>query len=113
MNRHRLASILTHPFRHRGFVRRSAPVWLGLIVTVGSMIPPATPRATPLLPAIPVADAGWPCSSHSGEWPTFTGFLSNSSAGMLSRTTTGDVYGRAGNVDTRWQPSPGCGAYRY
>ena len=116
MNRRRLLSILVHPVSGRGFLRRSAPVWLGLIVTVGSAIPPATGDVVPWLPTLPeisIADAGYPCSSHSGEWPTFTGFLSNSSAGQLSETTTGDVYGRAQNVDARWQPTPGCGAYRY
>jgi YD repeat-containing protein len=67
----------------------------------------------PVVPRIPVALAGYPCSSHSGEFPMFTGKLSNSSGTMLDESTSGDVYGRVTNVDQRWQPSPGCGYYRY
>ncbi|MBI2781170.1 MAG: RHS repeat protein [Chloroflexi bacterium] len=103
-------------FRRRSFIRRTAPVWLGLIVTASSMIPPAPNSGPLLLPpvvSIPTALAGYPCSSHSGEWPLFTGYLSNSSAVQLTRTTSGDVYGRISNVDRIWQPTPGCGYYRY
>lgn len=109
----RLALALAVPFRRRAFLRRTAPVWLGLVVSIGAAIPPAVHRALPFVPAIPVTYAGYPCSSHSGEWPQFTGYLSNSSGTQLSETTTGDVYGKASNVDARWQPTPGCGAYRY
>ena len=100
-------------FGRPSFLRRSAPIWLGLLVTVGSAIPPADHGSLPLLPRIPVTFAGYPCSSHSAEWPTFTGHLSNSSGTMLSESTSGDVYGRISNVDRIWQPSPGCGYYRY
>lgn len=115
MNPRRLASLLTSPIGRRGLLRRSAPVWLGLIVTVGSAIPPATGEAPliPIAPEIPVALAGYPCSSHANEFPMFTGHLSNSSGTMLSESTSGDVYGRVTNVDKRWEPSPGCGYYRY
>lgn len=110
----RLLLALPRPLGRRGFLRRTAPIWFGLVISVGSAIPPATGQAPlPIVPAIPVAFAGWPCSSHSGEWPTFTGHLANSSGTMLSESTTGDVYGRITRVDTRWQPSPGCGSYRY
>jgi RHS repeat-associated protein len=99
----------------RGRLRRAAPIWLGLIVTVGSAIPPASGDAPwlPILPEIPVVSAGYPCSSHSGEFPLFTGKLSDSSGATLNESTTGNVYGRITNVDERWQPSPGCGYYRY
>ena len=113
MNRGRIASLLAAPWHRRGFLRRAAPVWLGLVVAIGSAIPPATPTPIPFLPEIPVAFAGDPCSSHTGEFPMFTGWLSGAGAGMLSESTTGDVYGRVDNVDARWQPSPGCGWYRY
>ena len=108
--------VVTTPFRRRGVLRRSAPLWLGLIVTAGSMVPPAPERGpTPQLPVItiPEALAGYPCSSHTGEWTTFTGHLSNSSGTQLSESTSGDVYGRISNVDRTWEPSPGCGYYRY
>ena len=91
---------------------RSAPVLMALLVTAGSMIPGARP-ASPLVPKIPVTFAGYPCSSHAGEWPTFTGHLSNSSGTMLSESTSGDVYGRISNADRTWEPTPGCGYYRY
>jgi RHS repeat-associated protein len=102
--------------RRRGRLRRSAPIWLGLVVTVGSAIPPATGEVIPWLPTFPeisIANAGYPCSSHSGEFPMFTGKLSDSSGTTLTESTTGNVYGRVTNVDERWQPSPGCGYYRY
>jgi RHS repeat-associated protein len=102
--------------RRRGLLRRAAPIWLGLVVTVGSAIPPATGDVVPWLPTlpeIPIANAGYPCSSHSGEFPMFTGKLSNSSGTMLTESTTGVVYGRISNIDERWQPTPGCGYYRY
>jgi RHS repeat-associated protein len=107
------AFALSTLFRRRSPLRRTAPIWLGFLVAVGSAIPPATPGSQSLLPSIPVARAGYPCSSHSGEWTTFTGYVSNSSATQLSESTTGDVYGRISNVDREWQASPGCGYYRY
>ena len=96
-----------------GLLRRAAPVWLGILVAIGSAIPPANGKPAPLIPKIPTALAGYPCSSHSGEWPQFTGYLSNSSGTALTESATGDVYAKASNVDARWQPTPGCGAYRY
>jgi RHS repeat-associated protein len=97
----------------RSLARRSVPILVALLVTAGSMIPGARPAAIPLVPKIPVTFAGYPCSSHAGEWPTFTGWLSNSSGTMLSESTSGDVYGRIDNVDRTWEPTPGCGYYRY
>jgi hypothetical protein len=108
-----LRRALTAPLHRRSLLRRSAPIWLGLIVTVGSTIPPATSKPISLLPQIPVALAGYPCSSHAGEWTTFTGYLSNSTGTMLAESTSGNVYGRISNVDRIWQPTPGCGYYRY
>lgn len=104
--------LIPSPFGRRSLIRRSAPVWLGFILVVGSMIPGPRPGPIQLLPKVPVTYAGYPCSSHSGEWPTFTGHLSNSSGTMLTETT-GNVYGRISNVDRIWQPTPGCGYYRY
>jgi RHS repeat-associated protein len=107
-------AILTAPGRRRSLLRRSAPIWFGLIVTAGSMVPPPPePGLLPQIAKIPVTFAGYPCSSHSGEWTTFTGHLSNSSGTLLSESTSGDVYGRISNVDREWQASPGCGYYRY
>ena len=99
-----LARALITPFRRRSLVRRSAPLWLGLIVTAGSMVPPPPePGLLPQVAEIPVTFAGYPCSSHSGEWTTFTGFLSNSSGTQLTETT-GNAWGRISNVDRTWQP---------
>jgi RHS repeat-associated protein len=106
--------VLSRLIGRRRLLRRTAPIWIGLLVTVRSAIPPApTGVPLPIRPVIPVALAGYPCSSHSGEWTTFTGHLSNSSGTQLSESTSGDVYGRISNVDRTWQLSPGCGYYRY
>ena len=115
MNRPRLASLVMSLLDRRGFLRRTAPVWVGLVVVVGSAIPGPTgvPKPIPFVPTVPTVFAGDPCSSHTGEWTTFTGHLSNSSGTMLSESTTGSVYGRVSNVDRTWQLSPGCGWYRY
>jgi RHS repeat-associated protein len=32
---------------------------------------------------------------------------------MLSESVSGDVYGRIANADRTWEPTPGCGYYRY
>jgi RHS repeat-associated protein len=116
MNRNVIAAALRHlatPVRRGSLLRRAAPILFGVLVTAGSAIPPATPRAIPLIPTIPVALAGYPCSSHAGEWTNFSGYLSNSTGTMLAESTSGDVYGRISNVDRIWQPTPGCGYYRY
>lgn len=111
----RLAHVLATPLRRHSLLRRSAPLWLGLLVTAGSLVPraPSGGLLPELLPEPPVTFAGYPCSSHAGEWPTFTGHISNSSGTMLAESTSGNVYGRISNVDRIWQPTPGCGYYRY
>ena len=111
----RFARALATPVRRRSLLRRSAPLWLGLLVTTGSLVPraPSGGLLPELLPEPPVTFAGYPCSSHTGEWPTFTGHISNSSGTMLSESTSGDVYGRIANVDRTWELTPGCGYYRY
>ena len=107
--------------RGRPVSRRLATLSLGLLIWVTGWLPPvdqALRSITDALPSvphyatIPAALAGTPCSNFSGDYPLFTGHLSNSSGTQLSETISGDVYGRVTNVNDTWDATS-CYAYRY